>query len=128
MNLRPFLVDDDIRHKIASIVTYAEQNPFTIDQMLDRMNGDIKPPGDMDEYTCIIPYGNRVVFSIEIIGDVKRRHLTMSVNEDGKLPSIVAVEETIKLFGFENELMNCKLGFEDISPVRKAISVMEKIN
>lgn len=125
MNTRPFIIDDKLKAKITSLVAHAEKNPFTIDDLLDIDSGDQKPPGDFDEFTLNLPFGYRLVYSVEEQPVGRVRHLSMSVNEDGKLPNEHVVSEIMELIGFENKLDTCMVMFEDISPGRQAVNVME---
>lgn len=127
MNVRPFIIDEDVKLKINNLVAHAEKNPFSMDDLLDLMNKQGKPAGDFDEFSLDLPFGYRIVYSIEQQppGDV--RHLSISVSEDGKLPNDIVVREVMKLIGFDNELENCMVRLEDISPNRQAINVLEVI-
>jgi hypothetical protein len=127
METRPFIIDDNLRKKIASLVTHAEKNPFTMDDLLDIKNGREKPAGDYDEFTLNLPFGYRIVYSIEEQPKGKIRHLSMSVNEDEKLPNEFVVREVMKLIGFKNELENCEVFLESISLSRQAVNVLEII-
>jgi hypothetical protein len=125
MQTRPFIIDDNLRKKIASLVTHAEKNPFTMDDLLDIKNGREKPAGDYDEFTLNLSFGYRIVYSIEEQPKGRIRHLSMSVNEDEKLPNEFVVKEVMKLIGFKNELENCMVKLENISPKRQAVNVLE---
>ncbi len=127
MRVRPLLVDKDLTDQINSLVAYAEKNPITMDYLLDQKNGEEKPPGDYAEYTRTLPFGYRVVFTIELQPAGKIRHLSMSVDEEGKLPNEFAVAEMMRLIGFQNELRKCKVHIEDTGPKRQAINVLEII-
>lgn len=122
MNLRPLIIDDNIREQLASLVEYAERNIISMDYLLDQKNGEEQPPGDYKEYTRILPFGYRIVFTIESQPVGKIRHLSMSVDEDGKLPNMVAVQEIMNLIGFQKTLFNCKVKLEDIAPARQAVN------
>jgi hypothetical protein len=52
-------------------------------------------------------------------------HLSISVDEEGKLPSVMSVEAIMEEIGFQNKLENCIVKLEDISPKRQAINVWE---
>lgn len=127
MRVRPLLVDKDLTDQIDSLVAYAEKNPINMDYLLDQKNGEEKPPGDYAEYTRNLPFGYRVVFTVELQPAGKIRHLSMSVPEDGKLPNEFAVTEIMRLIGFQNELRKCRVHIEDIGPKRQAINVLEII-
>ncbi|MEK6829101.1 MAG: hypothetical protein AABY15_03160 [Nanoarchaeota archaeon] len=125
--MRPLIIDDEIKDKLKNLASYAERNPFTMDDLLDTMNKQLAPAGDMEHYVVHIPFGYKVAFSIEqqAVGDV--RHLSMSVDAVGKLPNVIAVEEIMKIIGFKNKLENCVVKLEDIGENRQAINVLEII-
>lgn len=64
--MRPFIVDDTVKQVIAELVQYAEKNPFSMDDVLDVYNNDMKAPGDMKEYSRVLPFGYHIVYSIEL--------------------------------------------------------------
>lgn len=123
--MRALVIDDNTRHQLSSLAEYAESNPFSFDELLDVKNKAIMPAGDMEEFTRFIPDGYKVVYSIENqpVGTV--RHLSVSVNRRGKLPSTHSVIEIMKLIGFQNIIERCKVGLEDISPGHQAVNVWE---
>lgn len=125
MKVRPLIIDKDMTDQIESLVKYAESNPITMDYLLDQKNGEERPPGDFNEYTRVLPFGYRVVFTIEFQPAGKVKHLSMSVDEDEKLPNEIAVQEIMNLIGFKNELRKCMVKLENTSPKRKAINVLE---
>lgn len=125
MKMRPLIIDEDVKSQIDSLVKYAERNPISMDYLLDQKNGQEPPPGDYSEFTRNLPFGYRVVFTIELQPTGKVRHLSMSVSEDKKLPNEFAVQEIMNLIGFKNELKKCMVSLEPISPKREAINVLE---
>jgi hypothetical protein len=125
--MRLLVIDSNIREKIAALVKYAEENPVSIDELLDTINKQAKPVGDFSQHTLNLPFGYRLVYSIEEQPKGRIRHLSMSVNEDEKLPNIEVVKEVLKIIGFKNELENCMIKLENISPKRQAVNVLEII-
>lgn len=125
--MRPFIIDEEIKNKFKALAIHAERNPFSMDDLLDIYNKAEKPAGDYSEFTLVLPFGYKVVYSIEqqVKGDV--RHFSISVDADGKLPNIVVVQECLKLLGFKNKLENCIVRLEDYAPKRQAINVLEAI-
>lgn len=125
--MRPFIINDKLKTQIASLVAYAEENPVSMDELLDTVNKQAKPVGDFSQHTLNLPFGYRIVYSIEEQPKGKIRHLSMSVNEDEKLPNEFVVREVMKLIGFKNELENCEVFLESISLSRQAVNVLEII-
>ncbi len=126
--MRPLIIDEELKSKISALVAYAEKNPFSMDNVLDVYNNEMAPAGDMDQYTLILPFGYKIVYSIENqpVGNV--RHLSMSIDADGKLPSTVVVKIIMKMIGFENEIEDCQVKLEDYAPNQQAVNVWEVIS
>lgn len=124
MNLRPFVIDAKIKEKLTKLKEYAEAHPISLDDLLNKR----VVAGDHEEFTVKLPFGYRVVYSLEKqnIGDV--RHLSMSVNQDKKLPNPRSVNEVMKMLGFTKPLEGSIVKMENISPTRQAINVLEIIN
>jgi hypothetical protein len=125
--MKLLVLNKEIKNKFKTLVKYAEKYKFTMDDLLDIKNGEGVIAGEVADYT--LEFDNfRVVFSIEeqVPGNV--RHLSVSVNIPGKLPSIYVVEEIMKMVGFENELENCAISLEDLPDGEKAVNVLEIID
>lgn len=119
--MRPFIINDTIRQKIAELVTFAEANVVT------DLENRKEPVGHIKEYCLEIPMGYRVVYSIDQQKKGLMRHLSMSVDNPGKLPSVAVVEQVCKLIGFKSELQDCYLDFEDCGGGHVAINVLEYV-
>lgn len=125
--MRVLLIDDSIRAKIKTLIDYAEKNPFSMDELLDTHNKELAPAGDMDGFSLQIPMGYMVVYSIEKQPMGKVRHLSVSVGTENKMPSQESVQMIMEEFGFKNKLLNCSVSIEEVSPVKKAINILERI-
>lgn len=133
MNIRPLIIDEELRLKIAGMVEHAEKNIFTLEDMKNLMRGEANPAGDLYGFNMETIFGYRVVYSIEehpykAGGIALCRHLSMSVDEPGKLPNEYAIQEIMGLIGFKNKLKQCKVWLEDYMPGHKAVNVVEIIN
>jgi len=91
--MQVWVIDDNIKADIKRVMDYAEKHERSIDQFF--------VPGDLKEFTCLIPIGYKVVFSIDVDskGD-KFRHLSISLGDGKKLPSIPVALSIAKEFGF----------------------------
>jgi len=125
--MRPLIVDQDLKDKIANLVSYADRNPLSMDDLLDIYNKQMKPTGDIGPYTLILPFGYKIVYTIDAYPDKKIRHLSMSVDTPGSLPNPAMVQEIMKLIGFKGGLLECIVHLEDIAINHQAINVMEAI-
>lgn len=115
------IIDNDIRQRLQEIKTYAEKNPYSMDDLFDIMNKDILPPGDELRYSCIIPIGIKIVFSFEL-QKYKVRHLSMSGPRGAPHPAIV--KEIMKELGFAQPLEKCMVKMEHENRI---VNIWEKI-
>jgi anti-sigma regulatory factor (Ser/Thr protein kinase) len=119
----PLLIDDTAREQIKALKEYAEKNQYTMDDLLDIKNGAQEAPGNNAFYSCALPVGYKVVYTIEQQVPGTLRHMSISVN--GKVPPIEAVQMIMAEFSFENELKDCYLYLEEGGV---AINVIEPYN
>lgn len=125
--MRPLVINEQVVESIKSLVKYAEGHIFSMDDLLDIYNKQLAPAGDDEAFVRIIPVGYRVVFSIEEQVGVKVRHLSISIDQDDKLPGPHAVTEIMNLIGFKNAMKDCLVKTEPISQNRAAINIIEII-
>ena len=108
------MIDDSVKEMASEVLRYAEKHVYTMDDMLDIVNGDLKPPGDEPGHVMEIPFGYRVVFSLEQQNVGLCRHLSVSVAKPGKLPSIPSVQEIMNLFNYERPLTECLVRYDQV--------------
>jgi hypothetical protein len=125
--MRPMVIDDNVKRKIERLAAYAEAHILSMDELLDIVNKQAPPPGDNKNFVVEIPVGYRVVYTIEDQPAGKVRHLSVSVDKVGKVPSITAVQEIMRMIGFKGELNECKVDFERFSENQDAVNVLEVI-
>ena len=127
--------DDTVRKIIKNMIAFAEKNKITLSTLKKMVKGDVMPVGADPDRNLIIGT-HRIVFSIEQQPFGWCRHISISVlKTDGvsDLPSIPAVLEIIKEFGFEHKELGKRSEFfnywiEEISKNEHAINVVEKID
>jgi hypothetical protein len=120
------IIDDNVIAAAKALVEYAEKNPYSVDELLDIANGDLKAPGDQYAFRMHIPVGYMVVFTIDVYPHGRFRHLSMSSSRPGMLPRPEAVDMVLPLFGFNGSVRECRVDFEPAdNPI--AISVIEPI-
>ncbi len=119
------LMGKEEQRKLRDLKSYAEAHPMTMDDQLDILNG-ATAPGDRPEYSCLIPFGYKVAFTIEpSIGQGMIRHVSISVQAKGKFPLPEACQLIMDELGFKNRVDSgkCRVAYEgDI-----AISIAELI-
>jgi hypothetical protein len=68
MKMRPFIIDDTTRARVAEVVVFAQGNWY-------RPGQSENPPGDDPRHTIVFPFGYRCVFSITYFRGKSFRHL-----------------------------------------------------
>lgn len=102
--MRPLIIDSDAQKRIAKVLAYAESHKFTKNQMVLLSQGYGVVAGDNPEFCCHLEVGFRVVFCIEEQRIGWSKHLSVSVDDPEKVPSIEAVKLIMKEFGIESPL------------------------
>lgn len=113
--------------KIKDVVKHAELNPFSIDDLLDRMNHPELSPGINPDFQLEICGCIKMVFTIEHHQSGKVRHLSVSAHEKGKYPNMDAVKFIMSVIGFNNELESCHVFVEKLEPGYEAINILELV-
>lgn len=125
--MRVLAINEAVQAEIDDLVRYAEQHPYSMDDLLDMYNGFLPPAGDNPNHVIHIPFGFRVVYSIEkqVKGNV--RHASISIDVDVLVPSIEAVQLIISKLGYKNRLEDCMVEIEKIPPATNAINIWEYV-
>jgi hypothetical protein len=100
MKIRPFIIDDVTLAKIDTVKKYANEHPFTKEDLNIMMNGGGTPAGENENLVVIIPVDYRVVYSIEHQSVGLSRHISISVSGNGNWPNLISVDEILALFDF----------------------------
>lgn len=125
---RVLLIDRAVNAAVEHVLEYARLHPYTMDDLLDMQNKQKEPPGNNPNHVVNIPFGVRVVYTHEYQNPGLCKHLSISVDTPGKMPSVGVVSQIMKLFKMESELYDCQLNIENIGPNHQAISVIEPPN
>lgn len=127
--MRALIIDEKVKARIAEVMRHAEANIQSMDDLLDIHNKVKVPPGDVSNFVCNIPVGYRIVYTLEKrpdLNDKVYRHISISVDRTGMLPSVVAAETIIKEFGF-GELDSCSMfKLEKIGDDHEAINIFKE--
>lgn len=95
--------------KIAKLVKFAEENDYSMNDMLDMKNGQKEIAGNIPGHVYETgPY--RIVYSVENQVMGKTRHLSISKNSN--LPGVNDTIAIMKAIGFKNDLEDCLLDVE----------------
>lgn len=120
---RPFILNEQIKESLLSLKKYAEEHPFTIEDLENIINNKFLVPGDRNEFRRYIPFGYKVVLTTEKQEPGLIRHLSMSVDTRGKLPNKYVVQEVMKILGFKSKLSECMISLEEAG----CVNVLELI-
>lgn len=99
----PLVIDAAAKADIAGVIEYAHDN-FLDETLMESIMASGWAPGDVDEYSCNIKFGFRVVYTVEKHPGGWCRHLSMSLNKEGRCPSPPAVDMMLEEFGFQGRL------------------------
>lgn len=121
--MRPLVIDEEAKIKLQTLKEFAERNPLSVDDLLDIHNKSEPPVGDREGFSCEIPFGFRIVFSVEPQPKGPARHLSISVDAPNRMPNPVAVQLLMQELGFDKELEECYVYFED----KNAVNIIEYI-
>lgn len=95
-------ISENTKVLIKILVDRAYENPISLEEMYEIMNGKKNPIGDNPDYSCTIKGGYRAVFSVEQHPSHLMKHISISHN--GAPPSPEDVQVIISEFGFKNNL------------------------
>jgi len=125
--VRVLYINEIIKENIQRMIKNAEANKIDINQMRKISEGLLPAVGYDANFTCNIEHGFKVVFSIEQQLDKNwYRHMSVSINDKSKLPSIPAVELLMQEFGFIGGIHDCDHVWieRNISPM--AVNIIQK--
>ena len=130
--MRALIISEETKADIAWRVKFAESNVVSFRDVMRTANYVQMPIGDDPNFVLNIEQGFRVVFSIEKQpAGISVRHLSVSVDHPAKSPSIPAVEEILRLYGFQHpSILDGKLKIDLEKPANGrgvAINIWEKI-
>ena len=101
--MRPLIIDQKATEAIQSVIKYADEHRVDLDAMKKAVEDQKTSAADDPSHICYLTKGYRIVFSIEQQKDESwYRHLSVSVDDPEKMPSIPAVELIMEQFGFES--------------------------
>lgn len=100
--MRALVLTPDSRNEIATAIEHARKNPTSLDDLKKIQQGGTAV-GDQDGFTVEIPFGFRVVYSIEQHPIGWCHHISISVDRIGSYPHEQAALEIIKLYGIDCE-------------------------
>jgi hypothetical protein len=127
----PLLIGDEQRAELCALRERANAAPVDVRTLVERIAtpaGREQHRDHMTAQTVAIPMAYLVTFSVEIghpIGTC--RHLSMSVQREGRVPNEYAVWMVAEALGFVGGLELCTCWLEDLEGHGKAVNVVQPV-
>jgi hypothetical protein len=121
-------MDVDVKDKIKKLIDFAEQNPVTLQTMMEIMDGVASPAGSFAKFRIDILIGYRVVFTVEEHPGGWMKHISISINDAEKLPGFPAIDMILEEFGMgtlQNALEQ-KLVYLEETITPKAVNILQQ--
>jgi len=125
--MRPLIIDDTVRQDLKSLGEHARADEYSLDDLLDLMNGRIDPPGMDEKFFRLVPVGYKVVCTVENHPGCKMLHASISVNAENKLPHPVSIQAIIEELGFKGKLGSDDPNMTVHTNEPGCINILEKI-
>jgi len=125
------MIDDNVRAQIKALIELAEANPVEIRGLLARIKGDegkAHHMAQMSRQSIDIPLMYVVTYSIEVGHPCgKCRHMSMSVQREGRIPNEIGIWVVAQEFGFWGTSLRDCVGVwtEDLKGHGKAINIVQ---
>jgi hypothetical protein len=138
---RPLIITDEARRQATAAIERALKHPIPLDvikqlavpldqKMLtleDRKKAGAEKVIRPASEHVLIPYGYRASISFEHQPDGLARHLSVSVDTPGRVPTPEAVEMIAKVFGFRMQGIG-SVWLEEFDPGHHAVNVVEFVD
>lgn len=112
--------------KLFKLREYAEAHPLTTEQLEAYEKGDAPPWGNNPNCHAWLDEFTKVVFSLELQGEKRVRHLSVSINKQFYLPNPEDVLKISFSLGFERE-KGIQPGRDEIEPGFTIVHLLQKI-
>lgn len=128
----PLIMTEEARQQIVALRKLAEDNPVNMVGLTERLQIPYEKEmhmAQMTAQTMMIPMAFLVTFSIEFGHPVGPcRHLSMSVQREGRIPHPAAVWMVAKEFGFWGVIEDCEAVWnEELKSHGVAINVVQTL-
>lgn len=107
--MRPLVFNEESLRDLARLRAHAEANVLGLAELKRRI-AEKDSVGDKPEWTCLVPVGYRVCFSMEHQPIGLCRHLSVSVDKPGALPNPEAVNMIMAELGMKGTVYALKPG------------------
>lgn len=126
--MAPIIIGPEEKIKIKALIDRATKHPIMIDEIKRRILKGV--PGNINlKATISIPTSTVVTYTHEEIKKgVVCRHMSVSTQIKGRVPSVEAVSMIMEEFGFINSIDKVYRYAEQIGDEDKAINVIEPLD
>ena len=131
--MTPLVINEEICEQLRALRELAEANPVNVVGLVERLKipeNQKYHTAQMDRQSIEIPLAYMVTFSIEHGHPVGPcRHMSMSVNRRGRVPSPAGLWMVAEKLGFWGGLPDCiAVWAEDLPAHGKAMNVVQPVN
>jgi hypothetical protein len=126
--MRPLIFGPEERAKLAALRGHAESNPFSLERLKAIAAAGCATTDEDPGFSCEIPVGFRIAFTIEVHPGGTARHISISVATRGRLPSPAAIQMIGRELGMRMNLFDpsTMTYFEGPDPtISRAVSIIE---
>lgn len=128
----PLVIDEEVRSQIKACVELAEANPVDMPTLMKRIKthqGKEHHRAQMTRQSVKIPFAYKATFSIEHGHPCGTcRHMSMSVQREGRMPNEIGLWMIAKEFGFWGELKDCEAVYQEhLEGHGRAINIIQKV-
>jgi hypothetical protein len=124
-----YLINNRVKEEMSSLAKHAQENVWTLDNLLLQKRGKKGPPGDDPKYVRTLWDSVRVVFTHTQQPSFLTRHMSVSAHSDGdEIPHPVVIQEIMKMLGFLGTIEKCTVFEESILGGGLCINIVEKID
>lgn len=106
-NARALVISPEVQAAVDKVKAYAQEHPFNVHDIHRLLAHPENAHGNTPGFVVVIPLGYRCVFTIEQQPHGWMRHVSVSVGAKGRIPSVPALIEILKMFGFKKPLYDC---------------------
>ncbi|MHA1169476.1 MAG: hypothetical protein ACTSRU_16745 [Candidatus Hodarchaeales archaeon] len=114
---RKLYIDSAAKKEVQRVVDYAESHVVSHSVLEAMVAGQVAPVGDKRGHVCTVPRNYRIVYSIEEQAIGLCRHLSVSLTQTKHVPGKAALNEILKLFGFDGDIRDCHVWVEELEHV-----------
>jgi len=127
----PMFIDAEVRERIQNLIVLAMAHPVQMVGLTEQLQiPEVKARhmAQMTAQTIPIPLAFMVTFSIEHGHPCGTcRHMSMSVQREGRVPNEQAVWWVAQEFGFWGSLTRCTIWLEQLRGYGQAVNVLQPV-